>query len=215
MRTKPYPRSAALWIALGSLLLGVVVFSMVLCNFAGADNVEYYETDSDGLTYGKKVAAPRNADWPDLVAVLATNGQEGYVYTQELDAASPAAANPEEAVQMMSERNAYDSLRFVEIISEEYPLNSESNADSALSAYQSALTFLSISEPGVAWTYHESAANEFANATGLDLSLLPQGDSLRYYLELVMAKIQEEHTVEIPVYLSDGKTQVGVFRAGT
>lgn len=49
-------------------------------------------TNADGLTYG----VPNERGTPDLVAVIATNGETGYVYAKALD--EPTPANPSQAL---------------------------------------------------------------------------------------------------------------------
>ncbi|MCL2735897.1 MAG: hypothetical protein FWD75_04595 [Propionibacteriaceae bacterium] len=62
-------------------------------------------TNSAGLTYGSGLVAEiQDGKMPDLVGVIMDDGQEGYVYSSELQ--GPMPANPEEAVKMMQERDA-------------------------------------------------------------------------------------------------------------
>lgn len=56
-----------------------------------------YKTNADGQTYGTDGGAPAGPlDEPDLVAVIATNGQQGYVYASQLN--GPTPTSPAQAV---------------------------------------------------------------------------------------------------------------------
>ena len=57
-----------------------------------------YKTNADGQTYGTDGGAPGGSEVhePDLVAVIATNGQQGYVYATQLN--GPTPTSPAQAV---------------------------------------------------------------------------------------------------------------------
>ena len=204
-----------LGIILALILLGVIIGFALTNHPAEAENRDYYQTNADGLTYGSAADVPQGAKQLDMITAVATNGKTGYIYTKDLDAARPMAANPEEAVKMMNERNAWESRRFVELITEDYSLQDKFSDDLALLIYQSVQELLATKEPGTAWEYSKADAENFANLAGIDASLLPEGEALRDYFYGIFIKIQTEHSAEIPVYLEDGKTRIGVFRAGS
>lgn len=72
-----------------------------------------YPVNEHGNTYGSAADVPQDvtgsyedmhALYPDLVSAVATNGDTGYVWKDEID--PPPPANPDEAVKMMEARKA-------------------------------------------------------------------------------------------------------------
>lgn len=63
-----------------------------------------YKTNADGQTYGTDGSAPGGpVHEPDLVAVIATNGQQGYVYATQLN--GPMPTSPAQAVADNNQRD--------------------------------------------------------------------------------------------------------------
>jgi|GEM_PF-2234306 len=57
------------------------------------------KVNAEGKTYGSAAGAKSRAEEPDLIAVIATNGEKGYVWKTDLYAGQPK--NPEEAAKMV------------------------------------------------------------------------------------------------------------------
>ncbi|HIY64734.1 MAG TPA: hypothetical protein H9830_00480 [Candidatus Agrococcus pullicola] len=77
--------------------------------------ISAYSTNSEGLTYGSAADAPTPQSEPDLILVVATNGQEGYVLKEDLDAASGAnVGSPEEAVEWQKSQPSHTSISVFE-----------------------------------------------------------------------------------------------------
>jgi len=60
------------------------------------DTATPWGVNSDGQTYG----VPNSQGTPDLIAAVATNGQQGYVYATQLQAAQPQPTSPQQAATM-------------------------------------------------------------------------------------------------------------------
>jgi hypothetical protein len=61
-----------------------------------SDTATAWRVNGDGHTYG----VPNSNGTPDLIAAVATNGQQGYVYADQLQAAQPQPTSPEQAARM-------------------------------------------------------------------------------------------------------------------
>jgi len=67
--------------------------------YLAAQGVPTYPTNGLGESYGSAMGAMSLAQEPDLIAVAATNGQDGYVLKSQLDAASGAdISTPAQAI---------------------------------------------------------------------------------------------------------------------
>jgi len=60
------------------------------------DTATAWGVNSDGQTYG----VPNSRGTPDLIAAVATNGQQGYIYATQLQAAQPQPTSPQQAAAM-------------------------------------------------------------------------------------------------------------------
>jgi len=60
------------------------------------DATTAWKVNADGLTYG----LPNSHGTPDLIAAVATNGRQGYIYAAQLQAAQPQPTSPEQAATM-------------------------------------------------------------------------------------------------------------------
>ena len=179
-------------------------------NAQSSDTWTEYATNSEGLTYGKVTDAPPWGEMPDLVAVEATNGMKGYAYWEELNGIQPE--NPEEAMRIMEDREAQNSRLFAEFILESIGIESDIDSANAVFAFEAASKYCLPVSQGVEWVADQSLRVDLTQAIGLDESVLPDDEELRFLILDIMLRVQEESTVEIPVYLEDGKTQIGVFK---
>ena len=172
-----------------------------------------YKVNDDGLTYGMMLEAPEGHEMPDLVGVIATNGERGYVYWSEMDSASYKPATLEDAGKYMEEYNARRSFLFVKFLSEELGIVIDTSTANAYEALTSAEVFLfnTNSEPGAEWTPDDEARSKLIEALGLEEPGFLEGLELGRVLARVFINIQSADAIEIPVYKEDGKTQIGVF----
>lgn len=70
-----------------------------------------YQVNDKGLTYGSLAAAPLIGSEPDLVGVIADNGEEGYVLLSDLDAASMSSLDGDAVASIkVYDRNAETSI---------------------------------------------------------------------------------------------------------
>lgn len=70
-----------------------------------------YQVNDKGLTYGSLAAAPLIGNEPDLVGVITDNGEEGYVFLSELDAASMSSLDGDAVTSIkVYDRNAETSI---------------------------------------------------------------------------------------------------------
>jgi len=59
-----------------------------------------YNKNANGQTFGSELDAPDPADMPDLIAAIATNGEQGYVYATDLHPEMfNSPTSPEQAIQ--------------------------------------------------------------------------------------------------------------------
>ncbi|MDR3135901.1 MAG: hypothetical protein LBU07_00440 [Coriobacteriales bacterium] len=152
---------------------------------------------------------------PDLVAVEATNGQQGYAYWSDMNDPSSQPANPEEAVALMATRNARDSQLFMQFLSGAIGLDLDVDSDTAQTVYEQAQNFVYPAVPGEPWFADSQIKDDIVNLLPINEVSLPDGEELRTFLSAIFSGIQEENYLEIPVYLEDGVTQIGVFRMGS
>lgn len=215
MTTKTRKRQLVAGLAVISfLVIGLIAMTLIGTQRAYGDKTEY-QINEDGLTYGNDLLAMQIGEEPDLLAAIATNDKEGYVYTVQLNDAinSDKPSNPNEAVRMMKDRAIRNSPLFIDYLSKSLGVLIEIDDDIALSAYEKAINIVSYKapdeKPGVA---SEKEREELAQILALDASVLPSGDELFDLLLYTMSQTNEEFWVEIPVYQEDGKTQIGFFR---
>lgn len=72
-----------------------------------------YDKNAKGLTFGSAAEANAPENEPDLIAAVATNGKEGFVYKSDLDQANGSAAaenfkSPEEALAWQENEGRLD-----------------------------------------------------------------------------------------------------------
>lgn len=194
----------ALWVGFVSLIFAacLVVGYLIASSIAQADASEpEYKKNSDGLTYGTVIEASPWGEMPDLVAVMATNGEVGYVYWSVIENTPPPPANPEEAERYMNDKIARDSVLLVEFLAEDLDVEVNTGAVNALLAYESAEAYMvgQRTAPGVMWTVDEEARISLAESLNIDAADLPEGIELRGLLTRVFSRVQNENFVEIPV----------------
>ena len=207
IRTMKKPVVAALILI---VFLAGFLFTMATQS-QGAYATSPYKINSNGQTYGTIEDVPKDGEMPELLAAETTDGKIGYVYWEELDGASPSAKNPDDAIRMMEERAYRNAKPFCDYLSEELEVAIETDSESAKKAYDAAFEYVttrgSEGEPILDSRVGKKRTSELLR---IDESLLPDGDELLDLLSSAISKAHDEFYVEIPVYLEDGKTQIGV-----
>lgn len=91
------------------LLMVAMIFGMAYVNEPrGSEQV--YSVNKYGETYGEQIYG--SSEEPDLVAVVATNGKEGYIKNSDVNKYGGGNVNsPEEAIEYMKSRNQEESIK--------------------------------------------------------------------------------------------------------
>lgn len=80
--------------------LAVGAIAGIATGTAIANDKKEYSVNDAGQTYGSATLAPEIGADPDLIQAVATNGEEGYVLSEDL--VGPVPASPEEAAKLSS-----------------------------------------------------------------------------------------------------------------
>lgn len=167
---------------------------------AGASSGRVSQNEQ-GLAYGIMADSLRSETAFDLVAAVATNGNEGYVYSNDLDrAVENGVTNPEEAVAYMKGRENIA----VGILSSELYRNNEISSMSLDDPNELALLWDSIQQNGL-----EAAFSEKTNLMDLN-----SGQANREIVDSIRVELNNALAVSIPVYEQDGQTVIGEFLVG-
>lgn len=133
------------------------------------------------------------AHYPDLIAVYATNGKEGYCYTEDIaNKPGELVQNPEEALAYMEELNRNNAIALH---------NALSKRTSEEITIEQVEKFLEIYQEYSPYKSREDEAKEAGLPTELSEKLIDEAIEEANY----------EAGYRIPVYESDGKTVVGEF----
>jgi len=181
---------------IGALALVLVIFlAFTSILLAEAEEGNDYDTNDMGLSYGSAADAISPEHEPDLIRVAATNGEIGYVYKMDLDAAERAATTLEEADQIMEEFFDTMSDPFHEALDEliDDPINQDVAEDLLFEMFDSGI---------------EEAAESLAENTDLSEQSAELALS-EAYMEAML-----ESGTSIPVYAVDGQTVIGEFIVG-
>ncbi len=193
------------WIAKAGCAMCVAMAGALLyvaCTTFEAGGEPEFGVNEEGMTYGSTEGLYSGDQYPDLILVRATNGEIGYVYADDEKAASGGwVSNPDEAVAYMEERNAALSAALEEACNDRLP------ADAAISADEAVELLDAIEQKGLLVQEEGVSAMALANSPAADL------DGVDVLSEAYLEARQSLVTY-IPVYESDGKTQIGVFPVG-
>ena len=193
------------WIFRCSFLLTIVVCFICFLIASVNAGILSYEKNDDGLTYGSLSMASTFEEEPDLIAAIATNDREGYVYKTDLKEASREAKNPEEAVWMMKKYEENSAKAFAKVFSDNTGINI-----SAETVIESGLV-----EPGNIISTKEIKARSVISKLGITNELDDRFDEIvPLALEKAIAAAGRANIVVIPVYAKDGKTIIGEFEIG-
>ncbi|TQL02302.1 hypothetical protein [Cellulomonas sp. SLBN-39] len=152
------------------------------------------------------VGRPAEPVTGDLVRVLATNGREGYVRSDDLQPPELVPANPEEAGALQAARDEASGRAFVASLAEGLGAAVDVEDEIAGRAYDETRRAV----------YRGSTAAALAvleDRLGLDPDRLASGDVRALLDEAVLAGERAVQR-EIPVYDDDRTTRIGVFVVG-
>lgn len=182
-------------------LLSVVTFAVILAvtvpshsKEADAENDKLFETNEAGQTYGSmsdNVYDP--ASNPDLVRVVATNGEIGYVYYSEFYEHikdEPTRTSEEVEAHSEAQREKYNDA-FIEIASDRYGYTFE-NIDEAIEAAQEG---------------PDAVAEAYSRP-------LEGGAPHSEEYEAINEEAHRRIGVALTVYMDDGVTPIGEFILG-
>jgi hypothetical protein len=156
------------------------------------------------------------ADWPDLVRVVATNGEEGYAYTSELEAAALPPNPPGQPSPEREELRAQAADAFVKALAARTSVDIAVDGQVAQQAHilaQESVTPPPDIEEAAIEELLVSKTNELAALLGVDPESLYGGHDLRGLIFDVLYEVQSVGQVDVNVFLSDGTTVIGVFKA--
>lgn len=167
------------------------------------------QTNEAGQTYGTSAAADAEGVELDLMAAEATNGRSGYVYVDELEeVGSGGVTNPDEAVAYMEQRETRGSEALAKHLTAALP-------EGVTVTPAQARVFLDELSVGSADVGADLAAGLADRSKRATVALaeetgIPEADMVAV-LEDAYFAANDEVADRIPVYESDGKTQIGEF----
>lgn len=91
------------------LIIALSVIAVILISRAGVSakaEGSAFATNQNGLTYGSASDVATSDLEPDLIAVVTTDGRDGYVYKEDLDEASAPAFSQDEALAKMRKKDS-------------------------------------------------------------------------------------------------------------
>lgn len=198
-------KTKAPWLArMGCMACVAVAATMlyVACSVLEASGDPEFGVNEEGMTYGSTEGLYSGDQYPDLILVRATNGEIGYIYAADEEAASGGwVSSPEEAVAYMEERNAALSAALGEACNKRLP------EEAALTGAEAAELLDVIEQGGILAQEEAVAAATLAEGPAAELGTMDELTDA--YLEA-----RESLVTYVPVYESDGKTQIGVFPIG-
>ncbi|MDR1392912.1 MAG: hypothetical protein LBJ62_02940 [Bifidobacteriaceae bacterium] len=172
-----------------------------------------FPTNANGQSYGSAMYVDSPDEEPELIFAVATNGIEGYIYKTDLDV---KAANPSEAAAMQQTRRLGAANAFAAWLIEAHGLDKADPGDEAwLELYD--LTVEAFTGPPAQDRAGGPAQLGDQAVLGLRaLGVSPEIDdsTLRGDLESALRAGQQTNERLIPVYESDGETQIGWFAVG-
>ena len=201
---------------------------------SNAEAEQKFKMNEDGLTYGTILDVSPDGVHPDLIKVVATNGEKGYCYTEELNKArGKVPATLGEGNEHMRDMEDRYSTVLIQLLEERLGIKIDTDRDSAAMAWRAAACYVNIyvvenflsedaqaiktMETFVLWKpplglTSDELREDLVRYLGIDASVLPADNyELFSFLFMVIHDIRETFVIEVPVYLEDGKTQIGVF----
>lgn len=204
-------------VSLGTAGVGVVAVAAVVIGASVAnagDPTARFSVNANGASYGSVFDASAPDKEPDLIAAIATNGREGYVYETDLEPPELQPASPTEAGELREARDRRAAETFVRVLGDKLGVTivaTDAQAVAALGTFDRAVV------AGVAPVPTDGATvRSLANAlgVGLDAASGYSSDSVTTAVKAALEASSHANERVIPVYQSDGTTQVGTFTVG-
>lgn len=172
-----------------------------------------YNINDEGLSMGTLKEVGPTDDLPDLIGAVATNGKSGYIYAYDFENAAPTPASPEEAVKFMEEKEALMGKAFIDALSRSLEIEITVDDETAGRAYTEATNSMLPDTPDEKVTALEQEQTQKGLLKSLNIKdlNLNRNEKTVDVISDALIEAQEATTVEIPVYLEDGKTKIGVF----
>lgn len=192
-------KRSARW-ALGGTLVALSLMAAVGLHFVDpAEGTDTIKTNEAGLSYGPVEGFEQRDQYPDLIAVQATNGSKGYILREDEERAAGVVTTPEEAIAFANARSERLAASFKNAINEQLPPDEHIN----LAEASEITTILQSAPPDAA--VHKA------------FSILAEEDAEEWNENLVLSAYEralKEDITYIPVYEADGVTQIGVYPIG-
>jgi hypothetical protein len=170
-------------------------------NAAGQEFV--YPTNDSGQTYGTFAeAGGLNGDLPDLILVVATNGETGYITKESFIITSRAASNPAEADIIMGEYRQNSARAFCDYVYQESGIEIDSNE---LLGLLEIGVDIGLGNPWTSLAEHQKITV---------VNLLPEGYQSTDFAQKAWDFAARANSITIPVYANDGITIIGEFIVG-
>lgn len=186
--------------ALGGTLVVLSLMATAGLHFVEpAEGADPIKTNEAGLSYGPVEGFEQRGQYPDLIAVQATNGNKGYILREDEERAAGVVSTPEEAIAFATARKERLAASLKDAMNEQLPPGEGISLAEALE-----ITAVLQSTPP-------------ATAAPQALGILSESAEEKLSEEAVLTayeKALKEDITYIPVYEADGVTQVGVYPIG-
>ena len=177
-----------------------VMVALVAGSAFGANFGAALPKNDIGLSFGTVFQAEKVGQPLDLLEVQATNGRYGYVYNNEL----------EEAEKVMSELEVASERALSKHLSRLLPSQQSVTPDEAAKYLESVIRQPADEVPiGLISQEELDAIDQLSVASGVEQ------DEMMEVLDEALSCATREVQVMIPVYESDGQTQIGEFAVGS
>jgi hypothetical protein len=208
------------------IVLACAVFAhQALFTEANRFNSDDFGVNDAGLTYGAATDLYNPSEWPDLIYVLATNGESGYVFAEELEKASGSNMTLEELFDRQIEWERQSSYKFADLLNSHLGVATlEQGCGEKLEIFSLANRMNGLDviagsdEPEIARQELISQLKSLSDDESKFVSTLTDDSSdkcstilLSEYISLLWDKSREINYITIPVYESDGITVIGEF----
>jgi hypothetical protein len=174
-----------------------------------------YPTNAAGQTYGSAMDASSPGDEPDLIAVLATNGREGYALKEQFNQEGTQPSSPEEAVAVQSEHDRDQAEAFYGVLAEAFDLDADiSDVDPVAAADVLFGAQVGLYDGSLNAETAGGLINQALDLVGVSAEQCDDGPECAQILTEAVGAAEEVLRVVIPVYESDGHTVIGEFWIG-
>ncbi len=108
--------------ALGGTLVVLSLMATAGLHFVEpAEGADPIKTNEAGLSYGPVEGFEQRGQYPDLIAVQATNGNKGYILREDEERAAGVVSTPEEAIAFATARKERLAASLKDAMNEQLP----------------------------------------------------------------------------------------------